>query len=306
MSEGNTNNTQVQQEAGQVSWGQVAKRGNKGGARSLWNQVDKLKLRDPNTQYRLRLIGDPYQYWKLYEPIEVKLDPEYNNELEVFKAGHKPSPRFAIWVIDRNDGDKIKLFEGGPMIFSQFGTYQDIIGDDPGGEDGPDWSVSFKDPVGDNGKPNPRLRQYRCMHVKPAPFTEEEKKRIAEHVAKFPYPEVIKGSDDDYINKLWEECKETPEGAHTPGSYLWYMDKKKNRDQQADQDLNLDTPASQQKSSTESAPANDGASDDAPAQQEAPAVDTSAESDGFEETFNTGAAAEEGAEQKSGGGTSLF
>jgi len=287
MSEGNAHETQ--KPSGQVAWGQVAKGGGRGSGapRSLWSQVEKLKVKDPNTQYRVRLIGDPYQFNKLYEPIEVNLDPGYNRELEVFKAGNNPSPRYAVWVFDRNDGNKIKLFENGPMIFRQFGTYQEIIGDDPGGPDGPDWSLSFNDPVGENGKPNPRQRQYRTMHIKPAPFTEEEKKRIAEHIARFPYGQVIKGAEDDYINKLWEEAKNAKEGAFVPGSYRWYMDKKNSspEHQQAAQDLTLDDPK--------------GDSDDAEA---APEVNTDAKGDGFEDVFKTAAPA---GGQKSGG-TSLF
>lgn len=296
MSEGQNNNTpgipNVNSQ-GTVSWGSVG--GKKG---NVWSEIDRLKLKDPNTQYRMRLIGDPFRFFKLYEPIEVTLGASYNEELEVFKAGHTPSARYAIWVFDRNDSNKIKLFEGGPMIFQQFGTYQEIIGDDPGGEVGPDWSVSFNDPIGENGKPNPRLRQYRCMHIKPAPFTDEERKRIAEHVGKYSYDQILKGSDDEWINKLWEEAKNAPEGARVPGSYLWNQDRKQNRDQQAAQDLNLDTPRGEQQPVAPADAASAGTS-------AAPPVDTSAAGDGFEDTFKTGTPAGEGAQQNAGG-TSLF
>jgi len=304
MSDGE--NTQAFEEAlngqGQVSWGQVAKGGRGSGApRSLYSQVDKLKLKDSGTQYKLRLIGQPFPSFKLYEPIEVNLDKDYNKDLEVFTAGNKPSMRFAVWVFDRNDGNKIKLFEGGAMIFRQFGSYQEIINEDPGGESGPDWSVSFSDPVGDNGKKNPRLRQYRCMHLKEAPFTEEEKKQIAEHCAKYPYSEVIKGSDDDYVNKLWEEAKNAPEGALVPGSYLWNMARRESREnekKQADQDLNLDAPKGQATAATAATVAPT-------AEASTPAVDASAGGDGFDASFETGTPASEGTEAKQGG-TSLF
>ena len=293
MSEGDNNKTAQEQNksAGQVRWGEVAKGGgNSGQPRSLWNQVEKLKLKDPSTQYRIRLIGDPYRFFKLYEPIEITLDPVYNQELEVFKAGNHPSSRYGVWVFDRNDGNKIKLFEGGPMVFRQFGNYQEIIGKDPGGPLGPDWSVSFTDPIGENGKKNPRLRQYRCMHIESIPFTEEENRRIAEHIAKFPYDQVVKGSDDEYIGKLWEEAKNAPADAPIPGSYIWYQQKRDNREdtQQASRDLNLDAPKGAQQTA-------------APA---APPVNTGASGDGFNETFKTGAPAQSG--EGGGGGTALF
>jgi len=281
--------------AGQVGWGDVAKKGRKSGSgpRSLWSQVEKLKMKDQNTQYKVRIIGNPYQFFKLYEPIEVTLDPDYDKGQEVFTAGNNPSSRYCVWVFDRNDGNKIKLFENGPMIFRQFGNYMEIINEDPGGENGPDWSLSFTDPIGDNGQPNPRLRKYSVMHIKPAPFTEEEQRRIAEHIAKYPYNQVIKGSDSEYITKLWEEAKSAPEGAKIPGSFLWYRENKDKRDDSKEsKDVNLDTPKAEQPVTAQAAPAD-----------AAPAVETSAAGDGFEETFNTGKPAEGGAQA---GGTSLF
>ena len=111
-----------------------------------------------------------------------------------------PQERFAINVIDREDGE-IKILEGGKSIFGAFSHWAKKTGSDPGGQGGGDWSIAA---TGEG-----KLRRYQPNHLKHTQVSEEEKNAVIAAAKERSLVEVFRAVPlDELISKIFGEAGE--------------------------------------------------------------------------------------------------
>lgn len=182
-----------------------ANKGSGGGG----NGIDYLKL-EIGKRYRVRLVAKPFGYFQHWEPIICR-SPEIDESGAVLDPlmlqGLQPKPRFAIWVFDRQDGNKLKIMDFAPTMLDQFKIFRENFGDDPGSNKGPDFIIEGKCQGGDK-----RKTKWTCSYLTATPFTEEE---VAQ----------IKAKDANGRN-LQERLAEARK-PHTPDQIREMLEKKK-------------------------------------------------------------------------------
>jgi len=156
-----------------------------------------LKLQQGN-RYKIRLVGKALHYYQFWEPIVVR-SPYKDDDGTVIcplcQAGFTPKDRFSIWVIDREDG-KLKIMDFPPSLFNSFREWHKATNEDPGGRNGPDFSIKVEAPSGKQ-----KYVKYSATSIAPAPFTEEEIKQIKDGKLKERMNEVRKDDSPDDIRQ---------------------------------------------------------------------------------------------------------
>lgn len=135
----------------------------------------------------------------------VAVDTPYAEEAQARLEAHSgqkhtPRTRFAINVIDREDG-QIRILEGGPQIFKHFANWSKLNQNAaPGGKGGMDWCV-MAEGEGLN-------REYSTMPVRPAPLSQAEIKLATETKEKYTLIEVFAGCPmDELVERVFGERK---------------------------------------------------------------------------------------------------
>lgn len=129
-------------ENGYLGWGEVAPQES-----SKSGKIEYLWLKSGGT-YKIRPIHLPVRFYKYFHKDENnKLRTAICAEPDTCPVGaahpelQKPTARYAIWVIDRNDG-KAKVMEGPKTVFAPFRKSYEATGHNPGGlKDGGDWQI---------------------------------------------------------------------------------------------------------------------------------------------------------------------
>lgn len=136
-----------------------------------------LKL-EAGKRYTVRLVGKAYKYFQHWEPVVCRspgTDPETGQVLDpLMQAGLEPKLRYSIWVLDRNDGNKLKLMDFPSTLFKTFLEWKEAYNEDPGGIQGTDWNIKLEVPAGGNKKNT----KYSAFPLKQTPFTPEEAELI--------------------------------------------------------------------------------------------------------------------------------
>ena len=149
-----------------------------------------------------RPIGGAVEFTKFFvNGRAVVVDSPYADEASArmeAQSGqkHPPRTRFAINVIDREDG-QIRILEGGPSIFKHFANWSKLNqGAPPGGRAGMDWSVM---PEGEGLN-----REYSTMPICPAPLSQDEIKLANETKEKYTLTDVFAGcSMEEVVDKAF-------------------------------------------------------------------------------------------------------
>lgn len=154
-----------------VEWGANPddKKANKGGSGGQF-----LKLQ-AGGKYVLRLVSRPIRYLQHWEPIPCRspgVDKDGNVRDPLMQMGIEPKPRYAIWVLNRNEGNKLQIVDFPPSLYEKFKDWKEAFGEEPGGNQGPEWSISLI-----SGGSKKRV-EYRATAGKQIPFTTEEMARI--------------------------------------------------------------------------------------------------------------------------------
>jgi len=145
------------------------------------NGVTFLRFERDKT-HKIRPFGKCVSFFKLF--IEkgkpsIVVDPDDKDEAAKILSEHtgreiKPSPRNAMFILDRDDG-KVKILEGGFQIFEAFANWSQANGTQPGAAAGGDWAIKVE---GDGvGGSNPR--KYSPVYLGPSMITEDEKTMIS-------------------------------------------------------------------------------------------------------------------------------
>lgn len=182
--------------ASEVDWGSVSN----GGESNSGGKVNFVKFASGKTK-TIRPIGKAVTFYKFFVRTpngsrSIVVDPEFKSEAAAKLSAHfgqeiKPSLRYAINVIDRED-NKIAILEGGQTIFQFFASWsQGNGGAPPGGQNGMDWQITAH---GDGFS-----RKYVTSAIRSAPLTEDELHRIRELKEIYSLKEVYKGCPIDEL-----------------------------------------------------------------------------------------------------------
>ena len=155
-----------------VGWDETSEKG-KGSGQFLKLEAGK--------KYRVRLVSNAVQYFQHWEPVICRspgVDPKTGKVVDpLMLANHTPKKRYAIWVFNRDEGNKLQVMDFPPTLFDQFVEWKTNFNANPGGENGPDWSIKLEVPGTDR-----RRTKYKATHLEKAPFTEEELKVLNEGI----------------------------------------------------------------------------------------------------------------------------
>jgi len=225
---------------GSIAWGEVGVRppgsGNQSGNGDR-KVLPYLTLEEGKT-FKIRLIDKPYKFYRHYEVIRA-ISPGFEKDV-CWQAGHTPRERYAILVLDRNDNNKMKFLEGGPLIFKEFKSYYELTnGKNPGGLDGPDWLISVKVPVkvkdGRQFK-DKRKTEYHVMRDETAKFTPAEMAFIKENwvdLAKQYQP-----TSPELVAEMFEYAKTRNDSDPIPGTKEWWKARREKKQENANSSSN--------------------------------------------------------------------
>jgi len=170
--------------------------------------------------YRVRLIGSHVRYWKHWQPINIITHIDYKKEDPAWKAGFYPNKRFAIHLIDREDG-KLKILDKGNSIFKKFAEFRTLHNVNPAGRDAPDFFIIVTIPKGKDGKLNKMKTEYSVDAAREnSPLTDAEVAMYKEK--KVNLQEKYRASSLDKIKDLWnslpDDQKVAPEREKKDGA----------------------------------------------------------------------------------------
>lgn len=155
-----------------MDWGDTEDSGSGSGDKG------SLFLRLQEGKYRVRLISKPVRYLQHWEPIRA-ISPGVGDDGTIIDPlmalGHQPKPRYSIWVLDRDDENRLKIMDFPQSLCNVFSQWKQGFGDEPGGREGPDFQISVTAPKGRN-----QYKKYEAMAFDRTPFTDEEMQRIKE------------------------------------------------------------------------------------------------------------------------------
>lgn len=182
--------------------------------------VDFLYVKD-GQKYQIRPVGKFVCFYKIFHEhngskrFAIIDDPDECSVFATHPEVNKPkTPRYAMYVLDRNDDNKLKVMEFPSSVWKAFKERYQLTGVKPGTSKGGDW-VLYR------YKEN-KFTKYSCQYIEPTPFTEEEKKVITaefsgdkEKLAKIFKPD----SDEEVEEKLfgdWEKKKDNDTSNDSP------------------------------------------------------------------------------------------
>lgn len=144
------------------------------------NGISFMRFESGKT-YRVRPIGNCVGYYKFFiakgKPSLV-FGPKEKDAAAKLLSEHsgqemRPTHRYAMFVIDREDG-RIKILEGGPQIYDAFGSWTKGSGLKPGSLKAGDWQIV----VTGEGAGGSNPRRYSSVYLSPTVFSNDERKMI--------------------------------------------------------------------------------------------------------------------------------
>jgi len=163
-----------------------------------------VKLKPQEKPFRVRIASNPKNFcshlvaFKSVSKTPVR-SPAYSSgekwlDIAWAEGDWLPQRRHACLVFHRNDCNRLKIFEAGDTLFSHFGNWYKETGVNPSSDKGTDWFVWAKS--------NGTATEYSATpDVKPAPFTEEEKKTLVN--PPFDIDNIIKLTTPEEIKMMW-------------------------------------------------------------------------------------------------------
>jgi hypothetical protein len=146
-----------------------------------WGNIDSkrrggktnfLRLKSREKPYTVRLFHKPKEVYRYYLNNKSAITADPDNCPVAIKHGEKPKLRYAINVIDRDDGE-VKVLEAPAMVFKEFKKFYEANQIDPGGNDAPDFVIK----VEGSGIDTKYSVAYK---MKAQPFSAEEKALLRE------------------------------------------------------------------------------------------------------------------------------
>ena len=185
-----------------VTWDSIKKEGGTGGGIFL-----KLQA---GSKYRLRLVGSPLKYLQHWTMSGSSVtcrspgtDPTTGQIVDpLMLMGEEPKVRFAMWVLNRDDGNKLQIIDFPPQLAQHFALWKEGFNDEPGGKNGPDWQIKLDAPGGVKSQ-----TKYSALALDRAPFTEEELKRIQDGKLRERLDDVRRANTPEEIRAMLADKK---------------------------------------------------------------------------------------------------
>lgn len=163
-------------------------------------------------QYRVRPIGQPVIMHKYFRTDEngktrtaITADPESCSVAQKH-PDLKPTTRYGVYVIDRNDDNKVKVMEFPQSVFNAFGQWAQNMKIKPGGKEAFDWSINV---TGAGLK-----KRYNASALEKTPLTQEEISAYKEAVEQNPLDSVFApDSDEEIEKKLFDVVSDNDSGS---------------------------------------------------------------------------------------------
>jgi len=131
---------------------------------------------DQEKVYRIRLVGKYVTALKYFKPFPAITHPDYKGKDPAWVAGWYPPTKYIIHILDREDGNQLKILEKSYNMFKHFSNFKETEKIDPSGLDAPDFNITVKFPRLPDGKPNKNKPDYIVSAAREnSPLTEAEK-----------------------------------------------------------------------------------------------------------------------------------
>ena len=210
-----------------------------------------VKLKPQEKPFRVRIASNSKNFrshWGAFKSISKApvRSPAYamdekNLDIAWAEGDWFPQRRHACLVFDRDDGNKLKIMEAGDSVFVHFGNWLKENKINPSSNEATDWSIWVKS--------NGGTTEYSATpSMKPSPFTEEEKKILAN--PPFDINKVIKIKTSEEIKKMWlqldDDKKYNPKSKFKAGNTFDKSDFEKRHGSVEDKPATLDPIISQE------------------------------------------------------------
>jgi hypothetical protein len=160
-------------------------------------------------KFKVRCIGKPYFFEQTFLPKKVTgterdiplISPGKDND-PLIKLGFNPAEKIAVNVLDRKDGNKLKVMRIGPSIYSHIVNYHEETGVNPcDPKNGPEMLITVEDPGG-----NPRQRKYSVTFLQACPIKKEEAAKIkSEYNGLYDLEKLFQPASVEEIEKMIEK-----------------------------------------------------------------------------------------------------
>jgi hypothetical protein len=122
-------------------------------------------------KYKVRLIYRPYDYLQHFTPVKARSPGKHIDPivLKGLNEQNAPKSRHAIWVFNREEGNKLQVMDFPDQLYDEFVEWKNNFNDEPGGKTGPDWVLKVEKLGADK-----RNVKYKAMALDRTPFSEEE------------------------------------------------------------------------------------------------------------------------------------
>lgn len=191
-----------------VTWDETSDKGKNQGGQFLKLEAGK--------KYKVRLVSRAFKYFQHWEPVICRspgVDKATGQTLDpLMLQGFAPKPRYAIWVFDREDGNRLKVMDFPATLYDQFAEWKANFNDDPGGPNGPDWIIKLEIPGGGDR----RRTKYKASNMDRTAFTAEELSAIKEGDLKTKLADLRKANTPDEIRQLMAAKSGDPSGPSSP------------------------------------------------------------------------------------------
>lgn len=182
-------------------WSDLSEENKKTNSSSDFPKAEFINTKNEGTR-RVRLVGNFVKFRRHWKPYNkgVRTHENLRDVDPAWQAGFYPSRRFAINVIDRDDG-KLKILEAGPKVFEGFSVYKKATGIDPAGPQAPDFAITIEIPKKSDGSLDLINKKYGVVALpEKSPFTDEEKKLICKTDEN---GEIIRNDNGKPVSNLW-------------------------------------------------------------------------------------------------------
>lgn len=168
----------------------------------------------PGHKYRVRLVGKCFVYHQHWGPIICRSPgfDEYGKCIDpLMLKGFEPKQRFAIWVLDRDDGNKLKIMDFPTALHEGFEEWasENNFEKEPGSKDGCDWLIKVEESrrFTPEGEEVPAIA-YKAHYLDRAPFTEEEIGRMKQLNIKEMLWQLRRPHTPEEINEMLRRVEE--------------------------------------------------------------------------------------------------
>lgn len=175
-----------------VDWSDISENSGKQGA----SGVNRLTL-EAGKSYRVRPIHKLVPVWRYWNKhngqnrTAICDDPENCNVAKKYNL--EPSERYALHVIDREDG-KIKVLEAPVSVIQGFKAWATATGKNPSGStEGGDFSIQVNNKQG-------MQRRYKVVFLEQKPLTDEEKAQAKQEMVNLK--ELYKPHSEEDIERI--------------------------------------------------------------------------------------------------------